>query len=265
MKTYWWKTPKGITTNFGDQLNPYLFKKITGKEPVHFAPSAEYITLLGIGSILGLFMDKLKYCIVWGSGFGRNPSHLKCFLKRQKFTAPKKICAVRGPLTREAFLRFNVACPEIYGDPALLIPRYYSPRIDCKYDIGIIPHYSDYTHEWVKRNSKEDVLIIDVNSPVETVINNLLSCKKIISSSLHGLIMADAYQIPSSWIILSNNLFRQSFKFYDYFNSVGANSEKPIIIKKEDFSVMKIANLAHTHKIKLSLDKLMDVCPLISV
>lgn len=43
LATYWWKTPKGITRNFGDMLNPYLFKRITGREAVHSFPSGKLI------------------------------------------------------------------------------------------------------------------------------------------------------------------------------------------------------------------------------
>lgn len=161
MKTYWWKTPKGLITNFGDQINPYLIKKITGTEPIHSLPTPNDNTLLCIGSILGLFMDILKYCTIWGSGFGRNPTYLKCLLKGQKLTKPIKICAVRGPLTRKAFLKFNIDCPEVYGDPALLLPQYYSPNIDKKYEFGIIPHYLDYDNKLVLNNSnKNNILVI---------------------------------------------------------------------------------------------------------
>lgn len=264
LRTYWWKTPRGLITNFGDQLNPYLIERITGVKPVHTEPSPEYVTMLGIGSVLGLFMDKLKYCVVWGSGFGRKPSKLKYFLKRREMTVPQKIVAVRGPLTRKAFEKFNISCPSIYGDPALLMPRFYNPVIGKKYKIGLIPHYTDYNNEWILRNQKENILIINVNKPAEEVIREMLSCSVLLSSSLHGLIIADAYRIPSCWIMMSEFMKRQCFKFMDYFHSLGCTDEKPIIIKNPDMAIETCIKYARVRKITLDLDNLLNVCPLLN-
>lgn len=263
MRIYWWKTPKGITKNFGDQLNPYLFFKMTGKKAEYGVPSPDTTTILAIGSVLGMFMNQLSHCVIWGSGFGRMPSKLKCFLKNEKMTIPQKIFAVRGPLTQKAFSSFNINCPNIYGDPALLVPRYFNPAINNKYEIGVIPHYSEYNHSWVNGIKNEDTLIVNVNDPVEEVIQKIVSCKKIISSSLHGLIIADAYQIPSVWITITEHLKRQSFKFYDYYYSIGYDEARTIIVKK-DTTLAELSKQTCTHKISLNLDKLIEVCPYFS-
>ena len=264
LKTYWWETPKRLIPNFGDQLNPYLIEKITGKKPENRPPSPEYTTLLGIGSVLGLFPEQLKYCIIWGSGFGKRPLRIKMLIKRIKIAVPKKICAVRGPLTRNVFLKHKISCPEIYGDPALLMPHFFDPKIPQKYEIGIIPHYIDINHPWVQENRGNGILIIDIRQDVESFIEKVISCKKVISSSLHGLIIADAYKVPSVWIILNRNLQKQSFKFHDYFYSLKQYGEKPAIIRCKDKPIKNLVKNAHTRKISLDIERLLDVCPLIS-
>ena len=49
---------------------------------------------------------------------------------------------------------------------------------------------------------------------------NEINFYKIVSSSLHGLIVSDAYKIPNVWIQFYNNIRGDNTKFYDYFKSV---------------------------------------------
>ena len=75
--------------------------------------------------------------IVWGSGIidGRSIGE-----------NPKKIYAVRGPLTRNKLISKGIKVPEVYGDPALLFPKIYNPInvIEKSHEFGIIPHYADF-------------------------------------------------------------------------------------------------------------------------
>lgn len=88
-----------------------------------------------IGSIFdSKYLDNAK-TYVWGSG-SINGGRIKADLNI-------KIKAVRGPLTRKTAILSGYECPEIYGDPALLLPYAYKPNINNKYKVGIIPHYCD--------------------------------------------------------------------------------------------------------------------------
>lgn len=49
------------------------------------------------------------------------------------------------------------------------------------------------------------------------VLDQICSCEYIASSSLHGLIMSEAYDIPNLWIELSGKLMGGHFKFHDFF------------------------------------------------
>ncbi len=85
------------------------------------------------------------------------------------------------------------------------------------------------------------------------MIDNILSCEIILSSSLHGLIVADAYNTPSSWIKFSNKVYGNGFKFRDYYASIGYE-EDPILDIEEGISCAKI------HKITLA-DTLLKAYP----
>jgi len=100
---------------------------------------------------------------------------------------------------------------------------------------------------------------------IEETLTGILSCEKILSSSLHGIILADAYGISSAWL-RSSTPKGLEFKFYDYFLSVN-KVQKP---QSFDFSHKKVffKDLENqlnfdNRKIEFDMDKLLDVCPFI--
>jgi pyruvyltransferase len=170
-----------------------------------------------IGSILQKANSKT---IVWGSGLISD--------ELMPYRKPKEILAVRGPLTKKALEFAGIKCPSIYGDPALLLPNYFYPKIEKRYKIGIVPHYVDLGHKVLNREVPNDVLIIEpTTTDIDKFVGMILSCDKIISSSLHGLIISDAYGIPSVQVKFSDQIFGDGFKYEDYFMSVSRKYEYP--------------------------------------
>lgn len=241
--------------NWGDDVNKYLLELISGKKVIPtwcFPPQDEYY--LCIGSILQWFGD--PRAIVWGSGL-REPLKVKpC----------KKFFAVRGPLTRKELIKQGYDCPEVYGDPVLLFPRYYNPLIKKKYKIGIIPHFSEQELPFVKELIiKEGLHLIDIAhyGKYTNFIDEVLRCDYVLSSSLHGCIVADAYNVPNLWCQLSDYVAESDgFKFKDYYQSVGKDFVKPFDVRQVDkFSEMpSIVDKLWTEN-KIDLDKLLASCP----
>ena len=209
-------TPNNVN-NWGD-LVPYkiidsLFEHDISEEDVFNVrqPNKKY-SVYSTGSVMH-FTNKDS--IVWGTG---------CIKENAVGEKPKKVYAVRGPLTRQELLKKGIDCPEIYGDPALLYPMIYNPIIEKKYKWGIIPHYiefeSDKDIEVIKNLERQGFKIIDISSGEKEFINDMLEVENIISSSLHGMIVADAYGIPNARVNISNKLIGGDFKFKDYCLSV---------------------------------------------
>jgi len=235
--------------NWGDALNPYLINKISGQE-VKYIKGPNLDKYLCIGSIMH-YAD--RSCTVWGTGFISS--------KATTVGKPKKICAVRGPLTRKRLLNLGYECPEVYGDPALLLPRYLDIKPNPTYNLGIICHYADKDNAWVKKHiNNKNIKIIDIQGEIEQFVRDVTSCKNIISSSLHGIICGDAYGIPSYWVEFSNKVVGGGFKFKDYFMSVN----RPIMESIKLMDVNAILNgpsKFYDYKINIDLDQLMDACP----
>lgn len=258
-----WLPPKTIPGcyNFGDDINYILVELISGKKAIPFkfglfSRIRNNENYLCIGSIISQLSNSNS--IIWGAGAISD----KLFLKQK----PKAVCAVRGPLTRKYLRENGVPCPEIYGDPALLLPNYYKPPITIKkkYQIGIIPHYKDKYMELLKcYEGNSDIYIFDMQNygSWKLFINTICSCSFILSSSLHGLIVSDAYNIPNCWVEFSDNVQGDGFKFRDYFLSVKKNIKTPFAFDKY-YSVEELLLLKSDWRPPLiNLDILMDVCP----
>jgi len=175
---------------------------------------------------------------------------------------PRKVHAVRGPCSRKKLLEAGIPCPEIYGDPALLLPKFHDPEVHKTHKVGIIPHFVDKDSDCLKAYKHMDgVRLIDVENPNPLqFIEHVKSCEHILSSSLHGLIVADAYNVPSVWIKMSDDILGGAFKFIDYFKSVGREDEAPILVS--DISdVFEFARNRKSYCLDIDLQKLQDACP----
>lgn len=248
---YWYNpVNKYDANNWGDALNPVLISKISGDKVNYTKLGTDIQKYVCIGSIL---QKADAGSIIWGSGF---LSH-----DRKLATKPLKICAVRGPLSRNIILAQGYECPQVFGDPALLYPRFYKSQSVKKYKIGIIPHYVDATHPWIaKYVNQSDIKVIDILSGINKVVDEINQCELIISSSLHGIIAGDAYGVPSFWVKFSDKVLGNGFKFLDYFQSVNRDDVEPIVIH-DNISIDDIIKNVKKYDFKINLDDLYDACP----
>ncbi len=242
--TYWWNT----IPNFGDWIGPYLFTR-SNCVPVHRGPkmSDKYLTC---GSVIQNGSDT---DVVWGSGilFEKNPIPTKA-----------NYLAVRGPRTRDLIIKAGGQCPEVYGDPALLLPLLIEPSAKDTL-IGVIPHHSEMIH--FKNKTFPGVKIIDPRTNnVEKIVREITSCKYIVASSLHGIIVANAYNIPVAWVHFTESMAKQAFKYDDYFESIGYSQEKPLYVNvyknQIDFKEI-VKKRGIKYHVGLNLSDLIDACP----
>jgi pyruvyltransferase len=202
--------------NVGDALNEDLFRFITGSN-ISKPSGIRFIKhYLAVGSVLGAMN---KNSIVWGSG-------LISVNTIDTITEIGDIRALRGSITKKALEdKFRVKLEVPLGDPALLMPNIYPASIDKTYKFGIVPHYVDENHSIVNIIESIGGCVINVSLPVNKFIEQLTKCKVILSSSMHGLILADAYDIPNVRLVLSENIVGGDYKFNDYYSTTDIPNE----------------------------------------
>ena len=238
-----------LQENWGDSINKEIVRLISGVEPlvVRGDTIVDEDNYLVVGSIIH-FTD--HHSIVWGAGILDEGTDFKNF-------RPKKVYAVRGPKSREHLLKYGISCPEVYGDPALLFPKFYKPKVEKKYKLGIVPHWSDESVGFVsKMKSSPNVIKIRSDTGIYEYIDLINSCERIASSSLHGIICADAYGVPAIRLWFQRN---SEFKFEDYYRSVGRPLKEPL--KLTCIDVKRIMESFYSYSVKIDTNKLLESCP----
>lgn len=259
INSYAWQSFDGTIehSNWGDDINWYFLREIIDGKIISYdhALLARHFNrpnYVVIGSTIDLRADEKS--VIWGAGIiDGSVTGLPKF---------KEIRAVRGPKTRQKLLSLGIDCPEVYGDPALLLPLHYKPDIEKTHRIGIIPHFHDLEHVRKKIEQRKDIKLIDIRHYEEwtSVVDEILSCELIASSSLHGLIVSFAYGIPNVWVEFPEGELRDRFKYDDFFASIGIE-ESPIELSMDDWPGAIESAIQHKPKGRIDLKSLIDASP----
>jgi pyruvyltransferase len=207
-KAYWWQ---GVP-NFGDALAPLLLERFADLKVEWDTISRAKIA--SVGSILE-HVPPLWDGVILGSGKLMESSRL--YLQSKGSVTPT-ILALRGPLTAR-----GIPGNYMLGDPGILTDELVGPQ-EKQWDLGVIPHFSDL--DLVPRfkaliPKKHSVRVIHPSQDPLTVVREIGACHRVVTSSLHGMIVADAFGIPRR-VEYSSKLDKDGgdFKFRDYSASI---------------------------------------------
>lgn len=227
LKVYYADVP-----NMGDILNKLIVENLFGFNAIR----RTYLTgeLSAIGSGLGQFtyhgdfifrlIQKVSGIMfpnvtIWGTGFICYKDHDTDFYRKNI-----KFAAVRGELSKQRIekkLGHKLNIP--MGDAGILSSYLLKEKVDKKYKVGIIAHFKEQEEPVFKKmvDTFDNSTFIDVRQQPDVVIKQIAECECIISSSLHGLIIADSLYIPNVHIVVTDNLMGDGFKFDDYYSAYG--------------------------------------------
>ncbi|MGN0854736.1 MAG: polysaccharide pyruvyl transferase family protein [Kiritimatiellia bacterium] len=216
--------------NVGDELSYYILSAIA-RDKVVLADVPEAVhaekAVAFVGSVFHLI--KSEKVEVWGTGV-----HAPDMMPKVR---PAAIHAVRGPLSRDLLVQAGLACPEVYGDPVLLLPYLFTPRVTRRFKLGLIPHCHDQELPHFRSFCAEhpEVCVIRMRGYDDwrDVVRKICSCDFVVSSSLHGMVIADAYGVPNLFMKLSDIPIGGEFQFKDYCAGVGREYVAPLNFREE--------------------------------
>lgn len=196
--------------NVGDQYAPVVIENTSGLL-ARTPQSAEQAHLLSVGSVFAMATPQ---SVIWGTG-----------LMGPDFDTPQvpadQISALRGKLSANLLIKSGFPLKDIaFGDPGILAAKIINKDIaPVDGRIGFIPHISDRRHPASRAFRKHDnVFFLNVADEPTVFLEKMKTCQYIASSSLHGLIFADALGIPNTWITIGGKLGGGFFKFHDYYS-----------------------------------------------
>lgn len=204
--TYWYSTVR----NFGDSLAPLVIDFAAATSAYHLVPPESRGKLLTIGSNHHWIRP---YDTVAGAG--------SMYPVRFQPASSARIISLRGPLTWELLGRPDIVG---FGDPGLLASQLAlelpaEREQECNYGnaFALVPHVSEVDYY---KSLKLNFSVIDPRDDPVAVCAQIAQFEFIISSSLHGIVVADSFGIPSVWV---ERCVKKAglHKFLDYFLSVG--------------------------------------------
>ncbi|CAI3949936.1 MAG: polysaccharide pyruvyl transferase family protein [Alteromonas macleodii] len=209
-KNYFWN-PKSGLPNIGDYLAFETVNFVLNLKDLHPLDISSG-KILSIGSVLHFANDGDT---VWGTG--RNG---KISPEKHVFSS-LDVRSVRGPRTKDYLEKKGITVPEIFGDPGILAPLIYpKAQLNTVYagdtqDVLIVPQLNDDLSIYSEYKNQ----LVSPRQLPGNFLGRLTKAKKVIASSLHGLILAEAYGIPA--VYYSSGSGENIFKYHDYYEGTG--------------------------------------------
>ena len=206
---YYWAPDSG-PHNFGDFLSSIVVEKVLARHDLALSfEAARSQRMLAVGSILH-FAEQGN--TIWGTGMNARPKE-----KDYKFSS-LDVRSVRGPLTREFLMKRGIEVPEIYGDPVLLLPELFPTRFKATQELDhlVVGHLLDIDQFPTSGN------FLSPLTSWSKCVDTICKAKFVVSSSLHGIIVAEAFGIGACYLRLSER--EPMLKYHDYYLGTGRES-----------------------------------------
>lgn len=219
---YWRPNRPELQQNFGDEMTKWILRRVTNKKLKSVSCNYQG-KLLSIGSVMH-YAKNDDY--IWGTGVnGKIKTNTNTYISNK--INRLNIHAVRGEKTKQILIKHGLKCPDVFGDPGLLFSHLY-PEFKAKpikNNIKIFSHYHDKKFfESEEFNQVNKISIIHADWSFEKILNEILECEFLISTALHGLIIADSFNIPNRYMRVTES--EHLLKFDDYYSGTNRHTYK---------------------------------------
>ncbi|OLP62117.1 transposase [Xaviernesmea oryzae] len=201
--------------NLGDALSPVMVALMSGRDIVRVPSRSEALRMACVGTIGHGFSGGEVW--FWGTGCSDRLDPKKHATDAPFQVAPDakfRVMATRGPVSEALLTGKPAGTVGVYGDPVWLLPHFYRPKVEKRWKLGVIVHLSELADREVEAHLREghdrydipaelsdDIHIINTVTSIgldgmKAKMEEILSCERIVSTSLHGLVFAESYGIP---------------------------------------------------------------------
>lgn len=203
-------------TNFGDELSRLVVADATGAQVEWATPeSADHVA---IGSVLGRFGMRSEMPWVLGAGLIAPPDGATVHLAQR---SAHRFLAVRGPITATAL---GLRSDTVLADPGLLAMRLVGDKSRHRQGSLVIPHFQAWGtpdgRRELRRARSAGFRVIHPSSKPMSVLKAIAMSDMVLSSSLHGVIVAHSLGVPVDLLSIPGG-HETRFKYDDYFESIG--------------------------------------------
>lgn len=225
-----------LLNNFGDLLGPLVvelvLESVAPGTRLDVTPERRVVS---VGSVMHFARPR---DVVWGTGINGKVTNARVHGERKL-----DVRAVRGPLSAAYMTSRGIEVPEVYGDPAMLLPM-LMPELGrwARHpvtDVLVAPNLNDLRaprpapaeddaerpdepsapepSPWAVDAEAGQRLLVPTD-PVRTVLRTIAQSRFVVGSSLHAVVIADALGIPARFVASANE---SVFKYRDYLAGTG--------------------------------------------
>ncbi len=211
-----WTTSSFPDVNLGDALSAVVVSAMSGLAIRRATFGNKHERLAAVGTIgHAQYGARIHF---WGTGFDINRDFTGA---PNGYVLPPKtsliVHAMRGRRTA-AFLRgIGLDVPDVYGDPVWFLPKIFPVDAPKTHELGVIVHISELdmpnaegrvrgqlVRYGIPETFASSIRIINTYAPASMAgmrakVEEIVSCRRILSTSLHGLVIAETYGIPCAW------------------------------------------------------------------
>ena len=215
MNLIYYKAEKG---NFGDDLNELIWDELLQG----YQDKEHLVDLIGIGSILDKRIEESSNeKIILGSG-------IRDFLYNPKVNILEDLSFVRGPISSKV-MKVPYITDAAYAF-ALLRTKYKELTLNPKkYKLVYVPYFEQCENfDWSIFEKITNIKVVKPTENMEVFLNEISQAEKVITSAMHGAIMADIFRIP--WIRLkfpkqgNESSLTSELKWNDWMQSLEINN-----------------------------------------